>query len=409
MTLNDCLVYARDHAHTNIINRCEVDKAAASRRMAAADLMPYIGFSSSGNVSFGRNIDPETNTYDNKKTLSTGFGLQMSLPLFDGLVSVNNLKAARVAELRQLQTAQIEQDMVSLDVIRAFYNVSYCRAMTEQMERQLARDSTDLRATERGEQLGTRSGADVAALRALVAADRYELSNQRGLFEKAVLGLRAAAGMPLDGDRLDLVEDSTDFAPAGIDAVHPRVAEAELSVRQSECELRAARGSFSPKISLNGGVSTSFYKMMGSDVPVPGFGRQWRDNMGEYVGFSVSIPLFTGLANVNRVKRARIELSESRARLDRTRYEIEKETAEAALDLSTATAGLEAAASRLEAEETAFSAVRRKFELGSASALDLHTAGAQLATARANFEGMRIQKIISAIILAYYQGGKLIK
>ena len=199
MSLNDCLVYARDHAHGNILGSLEVERANIDKRLAAADLMPHVGLSSSGNISFGRNIDPETNTYDNKKTLSTGFGLQMSLPLFDGLVSINNLKAARVARLRQIDAAQIEQDRISLEVVRAFYNVSYCKAMVGQMCQQLERDSTDLAATERGEQLGMKSGADVAELRALVAADEYELSNQRSLLAKAYLSLRSVMGMELDG------------------------------------------------------------------------------------------------------------------------------------------------------------------------------------------------------------------
>lgn len=95
MTLNDCLVYARDHSPRNLVNRIEVCQAAMATRLAASDLMPSVGLSSGGSLSFGRNIDPETNTYDNRKTLYTGFGLSMSLPLFDGLVSVNNLKAAK--------------------------------------------------------------------------------------------------------------------------------------------------------------------------------------------------------------------------------------------------------------------------------------------------------------------------
>ena len=61
MTLNDCLVYARDHAYDNRLNRLAEADAAARRRIAAAGLMPYVGLSASGNLSFGRNIDPETN------------------------------------------------------------------------------------------------------------------------------------------------------------------------------------------------------------------------------------------------------------------------------------------------------------------------------------------------------------
>ncbi len=410
MTLNDCLRYARDHAHANVLNRIAVEKAEVNKRIAASDLMPYIGISTSGNVSFGRNIDPETNTYDNKQTLSTGFGLSMSIPLFDGLVSVNNLKAARVAQLRQIQSAQAEADMISMDVIRAFYNVSYCRAMTEQMQSQLERDSTDLAATQRGEQLGSKSGADVAELRALVATDEYELANQKGLLAKAYLALRSAMGMAPSTDAMEIDEAGTVETEGEPAVEHPRIAAARLELKESEYGLRAAKGAFSPRISLSAGISTSYYKMMGSgNGEVPSFRSQWKDNMGEYVGFSVTIPLFTGLATVNRLKRARIEVRESRTRLSQTEDEIAQAMAEAAIDVQTAEAEMVAAERRLEAEQTANEAMRRKYELGGASAIDLYTSGAKLVTARANYEGKRIQRRVSAILLAYYRGEKLIK
>ena len=53
--------------------------------------------------------------------------------------------------------------------------------------------------------------------------------------------------------------------------------------------------------------------------------------------------------------------------------------------------------------------MRRRYELGSASVIDLYTTGAKLAAARAALEGKRIQKIISEITLSYYMGAKLIK
>ena len=111
--------------------------------------------------------------------------------------------------------------------------------------------------------------------------------------------------------------------------------------------------------------------MLGEDIVSPGFREQWKNNMGQYIGVSVSIPLFTGLSTVSKVKRAKLELLASRVRLSQTRYEVERETAEAALDLRNANDELTAATKRLEAEEIAYRAVRRKFELGSASAIGL--------------------------------------
>lgn len=408
MTLNDCLVYARDHAPRNVINSITVRQAVVDSRIAASDLMPSLSLSSNGNLSFGRNIDPETNTYDNRKTLYTGFGLQMSLPLFDGLVSINNFKAAKIGKLRKEEAARLEADNISLEVIRSFYNVSYCKAMVVQMEEQLERDLRNLHAVELGMELGTKSGADVAEVEAIVAADRYELTNQRSLLSKAYLKLRSDMGMEPDESELELTEEEFVGEPdAGF--VHPRVAEARLGLKQSKYNLRAAKGAFSPVISLNAGVSTSYYKIFGLDYVNRRFSQQWHDNMGQYIGFSIYFPIFSGLSRMNGLKKAKLEVKRCEALLEEARLETDRQKSEAWLDYDVAIDELEAAIARVTAEEKAYKAVRRKFELGDASAIDLYTSGSKLATARANREGKRIQKIISRILLGYYNGEKLIK
>lgn len=406
MTLDDCLILASEHAYRNRINRLEIKKSAYDTRIAASGLMPRLSFSTDGNISFGRNIDPGTNTYDNSQTLYSGFALQLSIPLFDGLVGINTLKAAKVAELRQQKAAQTEADQVSLEVIRTFYNIAYCKAMVNHMESQLTRDSTDLQATRRCVGLGTKSGADLAGMEALVASDRFALSNQRNLLSKAYLQLKSLMGMELDRQPLELTE--TDYTPVPSANPHPRIAEAELALTQSRYTLKAAKGAFSPVISFGGGVSTSYYRMMGDHGTAPAFSRQWHDNMGQYAAVSVTIPLFSGLSSWNRARRARTEVLESELRLEQTRYEIEKETLEARLDLDAAEEEYEAAELRLAAEQKAYQAARRKFELGGASAIELYTAGATLAQAKAEREGKRIARIISAITLAYCLGAKLI-
>ena len=159
---------------------------------------------------------------------------------------------------------------------------------------------------------GTKSGADVAEMRALLANDAYELANQRSLLAKAYLKLRATMGMEPASDPLALTEEDYSNADYGGNK-NPRIADAELELKQNNYYLRAARGAFSPRISLSGGITTSFYRMLGEDIVSPGFREQWKNNMGQYIGVSVSIPLFTGLSTVSKVKRAKLELLASRA------------------------------------------------------------------------------------------------
>lgn len=409
MTLHDCLVYALDNCPDNVIEQFKLDESKADTRIAASGLMPQLGFYSNGQVSFGRNIDPETNLYDNKQTLNSGIGLQLSVPVFDGLVNVNNLRAARTARLRQEQSVQVMQDRISLEVIKAFYNVVYCKAMVARAREQLQRDSTDMATIVRGHELGTKSGADVAEIAAIVVADRYEEINQANLLDKSYLELRHLMGLPLDTVPLELVECEyvSEESPAN-PFIHPEVAEATLAVKQAMYNVRSTKGLFAPVISLLAGINTSYYRMPGDNAGIPSFGFQWRNNMGRYVGISFSLPLFDGLNSVARLRRAKAGLAESRARLDKTKYEIEKAMLQARLDLTASVAEYESACSRLEAEKIAYQATRRRFELGTASTLDLYTSGAKLSVATANREGKRIQCIINRITVDYYNGKPLI-
>lgn len=405
MTLRDCLIYARDHAPDNIVADLAWRESKLDARIAASDLMPSVNLNSSGNLSFGRNIDPETNTYDTKTTLGESFGVSMSLPLFDGLVRINRLRASRTTARRQGKSAENQRDEISLRVIRAFYNVSYCRAMVAQMEEQLERDLRNLAATKSGEKVGTKSGADVAEMEAIVASDEYELTNQNNLLSKAYLTLRSEMGMELSDEPLDLTEEEWAGGRPDEAFVHPRIAEAELSLREGRYLLNVAKGAFSPRLTLNGGVSTSYYRMLGEagSVGRP-FSKQWNDNMGQYVGLSLSIPIFTGLANINSLKRAKIEVKRREATLDKARYEVSRAEVEAQLDLDGAEAELKSARTRLDAETVAYAAVQRKFDLGALSAIDLYTASTKLAAARAALEGKRIQTIIDRIVVDYYKG-----
>ena len=218
--------------------------------------------------------------------------------------------------------------------------------MVRQMEEQLERDLRNLQAVGRGLSLGTKSGADVAEIEAIVASDRYELTNQKSLLRKAYLQLKSDMGMEPDGNELELVEEEYEGeADAGF--IHPRIAEAQMSLKESRYNLRAAKGAFSPRIYLNAGVSTSYYRIYGAEYTNRRFSQQWHDNMGQFVGFSVSLPVFTGLSTTNKVKKAALEVCRQESLLEEARYGIAREKAEAELDYHTACNGNSSLAAHL--------------------------------------------------------------
>lgn len=409
MSLDSCLRYARLHAPDNIIERLETRSADAGVGIAASALMPQVGLNVNGNLSFGRNIDPETNTYDNKKTLSSGFGIGFNLPLFDGLVRVNALRSAKAQRLKQRNMQQYREDMVSFSVIKAFYEVEYCGTMRQLALSRLERD-TRLRAeTAAGLRAGMKSQADMAEVDAMVEAGNYELVNTTGLLDKAMLQLKALMGYPLDAEDPELMFDQQATAgTANPGFEDPRIKAASAETMQMHHELNGDRGEFWPEINFQAGISTSYFKMMGDRYEAPAFGRQWHDNMGQYLAVSLSFPIFDGLYRVRKLQRARTALHLARARLEQTETEVRRERMEAEMDLESALAEMKAAERMARAEETAYNATRRKFELGASSAIDLYTSGAKLQEAQATLTAKRIQVRINTITAGYYKGIPLI-
>ena len=145
MTLQECLVYARDHSSVNLQNRYSYEQQRIALQNSALQFLPYISASANANLSFGRGIDPETNTYGTKQNLGTSFGLSMSLPIFDGLVNINNYKMNKSYVRTSQTTAQMRADEVSLAVIRAFYNVVYCKELLRQVQLSLEVAQENLR------------------------------------------------------------------------------------------------------------------------------------------------------------------------------------------------------------------------------------------------------------------------
>ncbi|MBR5151058.1 MAG: TolC family protein [Bacteroidaceae bacterium] len=414
MTLQECLVYARDHSSVNLQNRYSYEQQRIALQNSAMQFLPYISASANANISFGRGIDPETNTYGTKQTLGSSFGLSMSLPLFDGLVNVNNYKMNRSYVRTSQTTAQMEADEVSLAVIKAFYNVVYCKELVLQVQLSLEVARENLRQTRRQEQLGSKSRADVDEMSATVADNEYQLVNQQNLLDMARLDLKAAMSWPaerpieIDG-RLQEVGDEDAFS-CDINLLElPRARIAGEKLHQRKLAVRIARGNFVPSISLSAGMSTSYYKTLNMNYEAAPFHRQFRDNIGKSISTGISIPIFGRLSKYNSLRTSKLNYKIEQSAYDETMRNLTTEMMKLVMNLQGARKEYLSSISRLTAVESAHAAIQRKYELGKISALELSTSSSRLAQARATLTGKHIQLLIQKIQYDYYNGKPYIK
>lgn len=414
MTLQECLVYARDHSSVNLQNRYTYEQQRIALQNSALQFLPYISASANANISFGRGIDPETNTYGTKQNLGTSFGLSMSLPLFDGLVNINNYKMNKSYVRTSQTTAQMRADEVSLAVIRAFYNVVYCKELVRQVQLSLEVAQENLRQTRRQEQMGLKSRADVDEMSATVADNEYQLVNQQNLLDIARLDLKAAMSWPvereieIDGRLQSVSEENTYSCDINLMEL-PAAKIAREKLHQRKLAVRIARGNFIPGISLSAGMSTSYYKTLNMHYAAAPFHRQFRDNIGTSISTGISIPLFGRLGKYNSLKNSKLSYKIEQAAYDETMRNLTTEMMKLVMNLEGARKEYLSSISRLTAVESAHAANQRKYELGKISALELSTSSSRLAQARATLTGKQIQLLIQKMQYDYYNGKPYIK
>ena len=410
-----CMQYAADHSHTVRQQQFALEDSRAAKTQAIGAFLPSVYGSVDGQINFGRAIDPSTNTYTDVSTLYNGYGLQASLVVFDGLQRYNNLRLAKANEAMGRSGVRAEKDDVALKVYKAYMDLVYCEGAVSQTVKKRDESRELLRQTSVMAEVGQKSDADVAQMRATLAADEYELAHMQSQTTKARLALKQLMGFPVDSalaviqpsfdDEILTAEDASQISAfAATD--NPRILKAQQNVEAARYSLRAARGALLPTISLSGGVSTSFFRNMDKGGHAS-FSSQFRNNAGEYVGLSLSIPLFDRLATYSTIRRRKTALVQAQENLAYEQSELRRIIVEAASDVENSTKEVEKMQEQVEADSIASRLTTRKYEEGLASSIDVKTAAVTLLQSRVRLLQSQLTMAYNKKLLAYYKGEKL--
>ena len=407
--------YAADHSHTVRQQQFALEDSRAAKTQAIGAFLPSVYGAVNGQMNFGRAIDPSTNTYTDVSTFNNGYGLEASLTVFDGLQRYNNLRLAKANEAMGRSGVRAEKDDVALKVYKAYMDLVYCEGAVSQTAKKRDESRELLRQTSVMAEVGQKSDADVAQMRATLAADEYELAHMQSQTTKARLALKQLMGFPVDSalaviqpsfdDEILTAEDASQISAfAATD--NPRILKAQQNVEAARYSLRAARGALLPTISLSGGVSTSFFRNMDKGGHAS-FSSQFRNNAGEYVGLSLSIPLFDRLATYSTIRRRKTALVQAQENLAYEQSELRRIIVEAASDVANSTKEVEKMQEQVEADSIASRLTTRKYEEGLASSIDVKTAAVTLLQSRVRLLQSQLTMAYNKKLLAYYKGEKL--
>lgn len=415
--LDSCMAYAVEHA-TDV--KREVVNARQRKQdyqKAVTDFLPSVAGGVQGQYAWGRNIDPETNTYNHVTTFNNYYQLYASLNVFDGFATINAFKQAKLARAYSTTAMQKVRDDKAIDVMQKFVDAAYAEASIQIVSDKLAESKRLLGKMQRLYELGEKGRPDVVQMESQVAEDEYNLTHQKHVAQQSLLTLKSAMNFPVE-EELRLVTNGkqvNESFPINHETVYQRFLNASPDVKSAEYEVEKARydykivkGRLLPSLSLSGGISTNFYRNLSQGGQYEGFASQFRNNRGEYLVLTLSIPIYDNVA-WHSVKKARNDWQLAQVNLEETKRKLHDHIAQAVMDAEEYAKELEQMDKKVASDSLAYYMSSRKFEEGMLSTFDLHTAAQTLLESRIKQLQMQMLLVIKQRLVGYYQGKNLIK
>ena len=417
-SLDDCMKYAVKHATEVKREVVNVRQRKQDYQHAVAGFLPTVSGGVQGQYAWGRNIDPETNTYNNVTTFNNYYQLYAELNVFDGFATINALKQAKLSRDYSATAMRKIQDDRAIDVMQKYVDAAYAEASIQIASEKLNESKRMLAKMKRLYELGENGRPDVVQMESQVAEDEYNLTHQENVAKQSLLALKSAMNFPVDEElKLELKSGYKEVSESGVNYeivyqgfqhISPDLKSAEYEVERARYDYKIAKGRLLPSLSLGGGISTNYYKNLSQKGQYDGFASQFRNNQGEYLALTLSIPIYNS-DRWHSVKKAHNDWQLAQVNLEETRRKLHDQIAQAVMDAEGYAKELHQMQKKVASDSLAYHMSSRKFEEGMLSTFDLHTAAQTLLESRIKELQMQMLLIIKQRLVAYYQGENLIK
>ena len=415
-TLRQCIDYALEH---NI----QVKQQDVSRMQRELDVntaknsrLPDLSASASENFSFGRGLTAQ-NTYTNTNTSSTSFGLNTSVPLFTGY------RIPRTLELQKLNleaaTADLEKakNDISMQVAQAYVQILYNMELCDVAKRQISIDSMHVHRLTEMMRNGKASGTEVAQQEAALAQSRLTATQADNDYRLSLLTLSQLlelsspesfmisrdVAVPEILPSMDLISPDAIYQEALM--IKPEIQAEQYRLEGTLKSIDIAKSAKLPNVSLQAGLGSNYYKTSG--YPSDGFFKQLNNNFSQYIGLSLSVPIFNRYETRNNIKSAQLNRYNQQLQLDNVKKGLYKEIQQAYYNAVAAQAKYESSAEAKRSQDEAFRLMSAKYEYGKANITEFNEAKNNLMKAESDLVRAKYEYLYQRALTDFYRGREL--
>ncbi|MBK8954674.1 MAG: TolC family protein [Saprospiraceae bacterium] len=448
------LVQCIEHAMKNNIglqqSQIAVQMAELDFKTSKHQQFPDLSAGLNGGISFGRNVDPTTNSFTTEDILYSNYNLSSSVVLFQSGLIRNSIKQSKLnLNASKEDYNQVLNDL-SLSIASFYLNVLLADERLEVAGRSVEVQQLQLDQIEKLIKAGVKPEADALEIKSQVARAEQTVVLAQNALELAWLQLKQA--MRIDPEtKMQLAKlsdeqlDKIQLEIYSFKEIIPKAEEQQASLRAAKNRLEAARlgekmarALLYPSVYASASIGSRFsdaairptsytterllipgvriddqsvkfeqdYPVISGTEVIP-FQTQFDQFLGYGVGVSVSIPIYKNYNNQSGLKKAKLTTKLTELDVQQKRINLDQNLITAIANVKAAIKEREAAMKSFEAGKSAFDKTSKKFQIGAASAFELNVSQANLQTSEINLLIAKYDLVFKQKLLDYYAGKRI--
>ncbi|NDV78606.1 TolC family protein [Dysgonomonas sp. 511] len=410
-TLRDCIDYARQENIQVKKSQISVQSADIDLKKAKAGLFPSLSASVSQGYNHSRQ---DANGYKYKGIFNGQYGINASWTVYDGKKNLNNIKQAGLQKEADELFMEQQQNDIEISITQTYLQLLYARESIKNNENIVASSEAQLKQTQDFLDAGSITRAEYAQVEAQYSSDKYNLVLAQNSYDSYLLQLKQLLEMDME-DELDVVfpqigdEQIKVFIPSKYEvyqtalSIMPEIRGNKLGIDIAQVGKSTAKAGYLPTVSINGSLGTS--NIWNGDVPA--FSTQVNRNFNQYIGVSVSVPIFDNRTNKSNVQKANLQIQTAELDYIQAQKDLSKTIENLYQDAISGQSKYQAAKDKLKSSELSYTLVKEQYALGMRNTVELTTEQNNYANALQELLQAKYTALLSLKLLSFYQGKEI--
>ncbi|MDO5571023.1 MAG: TolC family protein [Bacteroidales bacterium] len=420
-TLKECIEYA-------VENNIDIKKQIIAKENQEIQLntakmsrLPNLNAGVGQNFGFGRSADRDGVTKDNSSS-SSSFNLSTGVPIFTGFRIPNEIKYQKFELAAAIEDLNKAKEDLSLNITSYFLQTMLYKELLVIAQEQVKLSKEQVKQTEALVNAGKSALSELADMQSQLAKDELSLTESSNnvkislLTLSQLLNLDSESGFDIempDLNQLYLSNINDLESPMAVfeKSVENRssIKSAQFKLNGSQHSLKIARAGYYPTLNMNAGYSNNYFYNYNLEEGYKNssFSNQIKNNGSEYIGLSLSIPLFNRFSTRNQVRQTQLNIENMKLSLLNAKQNLYKEIQQAYTSAVASGDKYKSAQKAVAAAKIAFGYESEKFANGRSTPFDLDNVQTRYNRALSEEAQAKYDYVFRVKILDFYNGKPL--